>query len=158
MTGANRWRSNPTHKLCCSAPPIGSRLHKAASPVRSAAVRTPRKCASRGPRPHPRGWNAGLVRKNPYARASLAEPRGMPRRRAGFPARSVGRTPWLGIVRCSETSAASGRRDNARQSARTRSRTGNPSAARTASYRRLSASPPRKRAGETGTNFKSTPP
>src|SRR5450755_427446 len=38
------------------------------------------------------------------------------------------------------------------------SRAGNPSAARTASFRRSWAGPPRKRVGETATNFKSTLP
>ena len=158
MTGINRWWSNPTRKRCCSGPPTGSRPHRAASPVRSAAARTPRRCASRGPGSHPRGSNAGPVHETPCARASPTGPKGTPRYRASSRDRSAGRTPWPGIVRYREMFAPSGCHGNARQSARTCSRAGNPSVARTASCRRSWAGPPRKRLRETASNFKSTPP
>jgi hypothetical protein len=157
MTGTNRWWLNPTRERCCSGPPAGSRRHIAASPVRSAAARTQRKCANRGPGSHQRGSNAGPVRENPYARASRAGPTGMLRCRASSLGTSVGRTPWPGIARCMEAFGPNDRHGNARQSARTCSRAGNPSAARTASFRRSWAGPPRKRVEETANNFKSTP-
>ena len=120
MTGTNRWWSNPTRKRCCSSPPTGSRPHIAASPVRSAAARTPRKCASRGPGSHQRGSNAGLVLENPCARASPAGPKGTPRCRASFSIGQLGERhgPVLfGTWKCLHRVVAMVTRDNPRERA-----------------------------------------
>ena len=172
MTGISRWWSSPTRKRCCPDLPTGFRLYKAVSPARSASGRTPRKYANHGLRWRPRvrmrsriarrtlslpASTVGPVRQSPYAIASPAEPTGTPQYRANFRGMSAGRTPWPGIAQYREMSALSGRHDNARRSARMCSMAGNPSTARTASFRRSWANPPREMIGETAANFKSTP-
>jgi len=157
-TGTNRSLSNPMRKPWCPTPPEGFHPHIAVLPVRSAVERTPHKCASLGLHSHRPTSTGGPARESPCATVSRVAPTGRPRYRASFRGRSAVRMPGPCIARCKEMSAPSGRHDNARRSVRMCSKAGNPSAVRTASFRRSWAGPPRKRLGETAANFKPTPP
>ena len=125
--------------------------------MRSAVGRTRHKCANHGFHWHPPESTAGSVREIPYDRASRVEPTGKPQCRAGFPGRSVGRTPWPDTARHMEMFARRSRHRNARRAAKMCSKAGNPSAVRIPSFRSTWATPPRKRVGESAANFKSTP-
>ena len=158
LTSINRWRSSPTRKQCCSGPPKDSRPHTAAGPARSAAARTPRKSASRGPGSYPRASNAGPVRESLYARASRAERTGTPRYRASSRGKSVGRTPCpilLGTRKALHRVIAVMTRDDPRERAQGR-------AIHRLREQRLSGvhgrALPGKRVRESATCFKSTPP
>ena len=141
MTGTNRWSLSPTRKRFPSNRPTDFRRHKAASPVRSAVGRIRHKCANHGFRWHPPESTAGSVRESPYDKASRVAPTGKPQCRAGFPGRSVGRTPWPDTARHKEMFARRSRHRNARRAAKMCSKAGNPSAARIPSFRSTWASP-----------------
>jgi hypothetical protein len=143
-TGTNRWSLSPTRKPRCPGPPIGCRPRRAVAPVQSVVARIQHKSANHGLHSHQPVSTGGPARENPCDRASPVEPTDKPRCRAGFPGRSVGRTPWPDTVRHMEMFARRDRHNSARRAAKMCSKAANPSVARILSFRSTSAAPPRK--------------